>query len=59
MENLDELIKLVEFKIQATQRDNARTLRQIKANQRLQISDLEQILNNLNNLANKKTKEVN
>lgn len=49
-EYLNEIIKVIELKIQAAQRDNARTLRQLKASQRLQISDLEQILNSLNNL---------
>jgi len=51
-EDIREIIKLVEFKIQATKRDNERRLRQFKASQNLQLMDLEQILGNLNNLLN-------
>lgn len=47
---LDEIIKLIEFKIESTKRDNERRLRQFKASQNLQLMDLEQILGNVKNL---------
>ena len=52
-EHLEAIIKLVEFKIVSTNRDNERRLKQFQASQNLQIMDLEQILNNLKVIADK------
>ena len=56
-EHLDAIIKLVEFKIESTNRDNERRLRQFQASQNLQVMDLEQILDNLKVIADKLEKE--
>lgn len=56
-EHLEAIIKLVEFKIESTNRDNERRLRQFQASQNLQIMDLEQILNNLKVISDKLTQE--
>ena len=46
-EYLESIIKLIDFKIESTNRDNERRLRQFQASQNLQISDLRQIMDNL------------
>ena len=56
-EYLEAIIKLIDFKIESTNRDNERRLRQFKASQNLQIMDLEQILGNLKNISDKLTQE--
>jgi len=56
-EHLEAIIKLVEFKIESTNRDNERRLRQFQSSQNLQIMDLEQILNNLKVIADKLIQE--
>jgi hypothetical protein len=56
-EYLKAIIKLIEFKIEKTNRDNERRLRQFQASQNLQIMDLEEILNNLKNISDKLEKE--
>jgi hypothetical protein len=52
-EYLEAIIKLIDFKIESTNRDNERRLRQFKASQDIQISDLKEILGNLKNILNK------
>jgi len=54
-EHLDAIIKLIEFKIESTNRDNERRLRQFKASQNLQRMDLEEILKNLQVIKDKLT----
>jgi len=56
-EHLDAIIKLIEFKIESTNRDNERRLRQFKASQNLQRMDLEEILKNLQVIKDKLTQE--
>lgn len=56
-EYLESIIKLVEFKIESTNRDNERRLKQFQASQNLQIMDLEEILGNLKNILDKLEKE--
>tara|TARA_R100001480_G_scaffold9263_1_gene17651 strand:+ start:833 stop:1024 length:192 start_codon:yes stop_codon:yes gene_type:complete len=56
-EYLEAIIKLIDFKIESTTRDNERRLRQFQASQNLQIMDLEQILDNLKNILDKLTQE--
>ena len=56
-EYLEAIIKLIDFKIESTNRDNERRLRQFQASQNLQIMDLEQILDNLKNISDKLTQE--
>ena len=56
-EYLEEIIKLIDFKIESTNRDNERRLRQFQASQNLQIMDLEQILGNLTNILNNLSQE--
>jgi len=46
-EYLEAIVKLIDFKIESTNRDNERRLRQFKASQDIQISDLKEILGNL------------
>ena len=46
-EYLESIIKLIDFKIESTNRDNERRLRQFQASQNLQISDLRKIMDNL------------
>jgi len=57
MQELEVIIKLIDFKIESTNRDNKRRLRQFQASQNLQIMDLEQILDNLKNISDKLTQE--
>lgn len=57
MQELEVIIKLIDFKIESTNRDNERRLRQFQASQNLQIMDLEQILDNLKNISDKLTQE--
>ena len=52
-EYLEAIIKLIDFKIESTNRDNERRLRQFQASQNIQISDLKEILGNLKNILNK------
>ena len=54
-EYLEAIIKLIDFKIESTTRDNERRLRQFQASQNLQIMDLKEILGNLKNIADKLT----
>ena len=56
-EYLEAIIKLIDFKIESTNRDNERRLRQFKASQDIQISDLKEILGNLKNISDKLTQE--
>jgi len=56
-EYLEAIIKLIDFKIESTNRDNERRLRQFKASQDIQISDLKEILGNLKNILDKLTQE--
>jgi len=56
-EYLEAIIKLIDFKIESTNRDNERRLRQFQASQNMQIMDLEQILGNLTNILNKLSQE--
>jgi len=57
MQELEVIIKLIDFKIESTNRDNKRRLRQFQASQNLQIMDLEEILDNLKNISDKLTQE--
>ena len=52
-EYLEAIIKLIDFKIESTNRDNERRLRQFQASQNIQISDLKEILGKLKNILNK------
>ena len=52
-EYLEAIIKLIDFKIESTTRDNERRLRQFQASQNLQIMDLKEILGNLKNISDK------
>ena len=52
-EYLEAIIKLIDFKIERTTRDNERRLRQFQASQNLQIMDLKEILGNLKNISDK------
>ena len=54
-EYLEAIIKLIDFKIERTTRDNERRLRQFQASQNLQIMDLKEILGNLKNISDKLT----
>ena len=54
-EYLEAIIKLIDFKIESTTRDNERRLRQFQASQNLQIMDLKEILGNLKNISDKLT----
>ena len=56
-EYLESIIKLIDFKIESTNRDNERRLRQFQASQNLQISDLRQIMDNLIIILNKLLQE--
>jgi len=56
-EYLEAIIKLIDFKIESTNRDNERRLRQFQASQNLQIMDLKEILDNLKNISDKLTQE--
>mgnify|MGYP003678852337 FL=1 len=56
-EYLEAIVKLIDFKIESTNRDNERRLRQFKASQDIQISDLKEILGNLKNILDKLTQE--
>jgi len=56
-EYLQAIIKLIDFKIESTNRDNERRLRQFQASQNLQIMDLKEILGNLTNILNKLSQE--
>ena len=56
-EYLEAIIKLIDFKIESTNRDNERRLRQFQASQNLQISDLRQIMDNLIIILNKLLQE--
>ena len=56
-EYLEAIIKLIDFKIESTKRDNERRLRQFQASQNLQIMDLKEILGNLTNILNKLSQE--
>ena len=56
-EYLQAIIKLIDFKIESTNRDNERRLRQFKASQDIQISDLKEILGNLKNILNNLSQE--
>ena len=56
-EYLEAIIKLIDFKIESTNRDNERRLRQFQASQNLQIMDLKEILGNLTNILNKLSQE--
>tara|TARA_B100001559_G_scaffold318149_1_gene324754 strand:+ start:1237 stop:1428 length:192 start_codon:yes stop_codon:yes gene_type:complete len=56
-EYLQAIIKLIDFKIESTNRDNERRLRQFKASQNLQIMDLKEILGNLTNILNNLSQE--
>jgi hypothetical protein len=58
-EYLEAIIKLIDFKIESTNRDNERILRQFKASQDIQISNLKEILGNLKNILNNLEKENN
>ena len=54
-EYLEAIIKLIDFKIESTTRDNERRIRQFQASQNLQIMDLKEILGNLKNISDKLT----
>ena len=56
-EYLESIIKLIDFKIESTNRDNERRFRQFQASQNLQISDLRQIMDNLIIILNKLLQE--
>ena len=56
-EYLESIIKLIDFKIESTNRDNERRLMQFQASQNLQISDLRQIMDNLIIILNKLLQE--
>ena len=56
-EYLQAIIKLIDFKIESTNRDNERRLRQFQASQNLQIMDLKEILGNLTNILNNLSQE--
>ena len=56
-EYLEAIVKLIDFKIESTNRDNERRLRQFKASQNLQIMDLKEILGNLTNILNNLSQE--
>jgi len=56
-EYLEAIIKLIDFKIESTNRDNERRLKQFKASQDIEISNLKEILGNLKNVLNNLSQE--